>query len=187
MFMRTIELIYHRLVYKLCPQLLFPPKKSFVKKVLPSLVEKTMTTYVQPTLVDYISTTYTFDLWVSNGTKYVFIVLVIIIASDQEVKHVIIELFEISNMSGVAMAFKLEELLDKFSLTQKILPFIKDERSNLQTCVNALTFIVSCNNLSLLEPFDGTCFRHALSKVCHFIIKNEKLSISLLSTFINAM
>jgi hypothetical protein len=40
-------------------------------------------------------------------------------------------LFEISNMSGVAMAFKLEELLDKFSLTQKILPFIKDERSNL--------------------------------------------------------
>jgi hypothetical protein len=69
-------------VYKLCPQLLFPPKKSFVKKVLPSLVEKTMTTYVQPTLVDYISTTYTFDLWVSNGTKYVFIVLVIIIASD---------------------------------------------------------------------------------------------------------
>jgi hypothetical protein len=69
-------------VYKLCPQLLFPPKKSFVEEVLSSLVEKTMTTNVQLTLVDCISTTYTFDLWMSKGTRDVFIVVVIFISSD---------------------------------------------------------------------------------------------------------
>jgi hypothetical protein len=40
---------------------------------------------------------------------------------------------------------------------------VKNESSNLHTCVNALNFIVSCNNLGLLEPFNGLCFGHALS------------------------
>jgi len=47
-----------------------------------------------------------------------------------------------------------------------ILVFVKDEGSNLQTCASALTFIISCNNLGVLEPFDGTRFGHSLSKVC---------------------
>jgi hypothetical protein len=69
-------------VYKLCPQLLFPPKKSSVEKVLSSLVEKTMTTYVQLALNDYISTTYIFYLWMSKGTKDVFIIVVVIFISS---------------------------------------------------------------------------------------------------------
>jgi hypothetical protein len=36
------------------------------------------------------------------------------------------------NTSGMAMAPKLQELLDRFTLTNKIIIYVKDEGSNLQ-------------------------------------------------------
>jgi hypothetical protein len=51
------------------------------------------------------------------------------ISSDWEARHVTIGLFEVSNMNIGTMVFKLQELLDKFFLTWKILAFVKDERS----------------------------------------------------------
>jgi hypothetical protein len=35
--------------------------------------------------------------------------------------------------------------------------------------------------LGLLEPFDGTSFEHALSKVCQYATTYDKMSIGLLS------
>ncbi len=61
---------------------------------------------------------------------------------------------------------------------------MKDERSNLQTCASALNSIVSCNNLRLLDPFDGSCLRHALSKVCQYVTTNDKVFASLSYTSI---
>ncbi len=55
----------------------------------------------------------------------------------------------------------------------------------MHTCVNALNFIVSCNNLELLEPFEGPCSAHALSKVCQYAMINEKMYTSLNYTFIS--
>jgi len=76
-----------------------------------------MTTYVQPTLANYISTTYIFDLWMSKGARDVFAIAMNFISNDWEAKHVTIRLFEVSDMSDVAMALKLQELLDKLPLT----------------------------------------------------------------------
>jgi hypothetical protein len=42
-----------------------------------------------------------------------------------------------------------------FSLTKKIITYIKDEGFNLQTCVNALTSIISCSILPLLKILFG--------------------------------
>jgi hypothetical protein len=66
-----------------------------------------MTTYVQSTLTNYILATSTFDLWMSKGARDVFVDVMNIISSDWEAKHVTIGLFEVSNMSGVAMVLKL--------------------------------------------------------------------------------
>ncbi len=45
--MKTIKAIwFQRLVYRLCPWLLLPPRKSFVEKTLLGLVEKIMTIYL---------------------------------------------------------------------------------------------------------------------------------------------
>jgi hypothetical protein len=43
-----------------------------------------------------------------------------------------------------------------------------------------LNSIMSCSPLGLLEPFGGTCFRHALLKVCQYVITYDKMSIGLL-------
>jgi len=60
------------------------------------------------------------------------------------------------------MAPKLQ-LFYWFSFIQKILTYANDERSNLQTCATTLNYIVLCNNLAMLEPFDGSNFGHATS------------------------
>jgi hypothetical protein len=52
-----------------------PLKKTFVKKVLLSLAEKTMATYVQLALANCLSTIYNFYLWMSKGACDVFYVV----------------------------------------------------------------------------------------------------------------
>jgi hypothetical protein len=67
----------------------------------------------------------------SKGMWDVFVVMVNFISSDWEVKHVTIRLFEVDDKSGIPMVPKLQRLLDRFSLTLKVLTFVKDERTNL--------------------------------------------------------
>jgi len=66
--------------------------------------------------------------------------------------------------------------MDKFSFTQKILVYVKDEGSNLQTCASALNSIILCASLAMMEPLNGSCFGHALSKVSHYAIINEEVA-----------
>jgi hypothetical protein len=163
------------MAYRLCPKVVFINEKVFVDDVFFKLAEKTMLTYVHPTFAYCISATCTFDLWMSKDAHDVFIVGVNFLSNNWEAKHITIKLFEVSNFSGVAMVRRLQQLLDKFSLTQKILAYVKDEGSNLQTYANVLNYVVSCVNLAMMEPFDGSCFGHALPKVCHYAI-NEKVA-----------
>jgi hypothetical protein len=39
----------------------------------------------------------------------------------------------------------------------------------------------------VLEPFDGTCFGHALSKVCEYVIIDEKMCIGECFAFIKVV
>jgi hypothetical protein len=115
----------------------------------------------------------------SKRVHDIFVVVVNFISNDWRAKHVsTIGLFEVIHTSGIAMVLKLQELLYRFVLTLKKL-LIKDERSNLQTCANALNYVVSYNSLGLLKPFDGSCFEHEFSKVCKYAIRNDKLCTSL--------
>jgi hypothetical protein len=56
----------------------------------------------------------------SKGAHDVFIVVVNFISSDWELNHVTIVLFEVMDTSGASMTTKLQKLLNKFSLTQKL-------------------------------------------------------------------
>jgi hypothetical protein len=115
----------------------------------------------------------------------VFTIVVNFLFNKWEAKHVTIKLFEVFDTNGVAMAPRLQQLLDKFSLTQKILAYVKDEGYNLHTCANVLNFVVLCVSLAMMEPFDGSCFGHALSKVCQYATINEKVAHGLSYAFIN--
>jgi hypothetical protein len=67
----------------------------------------------------------------SKGTHDIFVVVVNFIFNDWEPKHVIVVLFEVRNTSDMAMVLKLQKLLNKFTLTNKISVYVKDEGSNL--------------------------------------------------------
>jgi hypothetical protein len=51
--------------------------------------------------------------------------------SNWEIKHVTISLFEAITTNNVTMAPKLQELINMFSLTNKIFAYVKDEEVNL--------------------------------------------------------
>jgi hypothetical protein len=53
---------------------------------------------------------------------------------------------------------------------------VNDKWSILQTCASTLNYIVSYNGLGMFEPFDGASLGHALSKVCQYIIVNDKIA-----------
>jgi hypothetical protein len=79
---------------------------------------------------------------------------------------VTIGLFKATTTSNATMALKLWELIDKFSLIDKILAYVKDEGANFQSCATILTYVVLCRTLGMLEPFHKSSFRHDLSKIC---------------------
>ncbi len=81
----------------------------------------------------------------SKGAHDVFAIAVNFISNDWEAKHDTIGLFKMIDTIGATLAPKLWELMDKFSLTQNIMAYVKNEESNSQNCANALTFIVSYN------------------------------------------
>jgi hypothetical protein len=58
----------------------------------------------------------------------------------------------------------------------KILCYVKDEGINLANMTSTLTSIISCEALSLYNPFDGACFQHAMNKVPQDVTNDDKIS-----------
>ncbi len=47
-----------------------------------------------------------------------------------------------------------------------------------------MNLVVSCASLGMFEPFDGSCFEHAPSKVCQYVIMDDKMAHGLSCTSI---
>jgi len=83
--------------------------------------------------------------------------------------------FEVQNIIGVNMAQQVKVLLGfSFGLLDKIIPYVKDERSNLTSLITTLILVVSCSLLKLATPFIGSCFEHAMFKATLYATKNSK-------------
>jgi hypothetical protein len=120
----------------------------------------------------------------SKGAHNVFVVVVTFLSTSWESKYVMIGLFEAKVTSGVTLVVKFKQNFNKFGFTQKILAYVKDEGSNLATCVQVLKVVVSCVNVDTTKPFDGYCFGHMLSKVCQYVTSDKKVACGLLYAFI---
>jgi hypothetical protein len=59
---------------------------------------------------------------------------------------------------GQTLAKNLIELLDNYALKWKIIVYVKDEGSNLNTTTIVVKSIVSCNMLGLEESFKAFVF-----------------------------
>ncbi len=73
------------------------------------------------------------------------------------------------------MARNLIELLDAYGLRNKIISYVKDEGSKLNTLNNVLEFVVKCETLGLEESFQGTYFGHVFSKACQYATTDDKV------------
>ncbi len=56
-------------------------------------------------------------------------------------------------------------ILDTYGLKKIIITYVKDERSNLNSVINALKSILNYNALGPEESYYGTCFEHALWEI----------------------
>ncbi len=68
-------------------------------------------------------------------------------------------------------------MLDSIGLLDKIIAYVKDERSNLNILIFALTYIVLCFALQLACHFVGSSFGHAMSKVAQYDVDNSNVYV----------
>ncbi len=64
-------------------------------------------------------------------------------------RHVTIGLFEANDTTSVGLTKELKAFLEIFGLTSKILCYVKNERTNLETVTTTLKLTISCEVLSL--------------------------------------
>jgi hypothetical protein len=77
----------------------------------------------------------------------VFVLVINFLGFDWKPKHVTFGLFEVVETTWQALARNLIKLLNAYGLKNKIIAYVKDEGSNLNTLTNALKSIVKCETL----------------------------------------
>jgi hypothetical protein len=70
-------------------------------------------------------------------------------------------------------------LLVEYQLTSKIISYIKDESTILNTLAIALTSIVSYAPLQLASPFSETCFGHMMFRACQYATNDNKVGVGM--------
>ncbi len=69
----------------------------------------------------------------------------------------------------------MKHFLVKYQFTSKIIVYVKDEGTNLNTLAFTLKSVVSCAPLQLATPSNGTHFGHVMSKTCQYAINDIKI------------
>ncbi len=138
-------------------------------------MEKMKQICVLPKLIDCIFATLSFDLWMSKGAHDIFALVIKKLGCDWQPKQVTIGLFNTTWIIGKTLANNLTKLFDQYGLRNKIIAYVKDEGSNVNTMTIVLKFVVKGEILGLNEKFQGVCFGHAFSKACHILLLTKKI------------
>jgi hypothetical protein len=109
-----------------------------------------------------------FDLWMYKGAHDVFTLVIIFWGFDLKPKHVTLSLFEATNTTRHALARNMIDFLNVYGLKNKIIMYVNNEGSHLNTLTSALKSVVICESLDLKENFQGTRFRHVFSKAFQY-------------------
>jgi hypothetical protein len=88
---------------------------------------------------------------------------------------VTIGLFEAIKTIGETFTNNLIKLFDQYGFEKKTIVYFKDEGSNLNVMTTTLKSIMRCEVLGLDENFQNTCFGIFFSKVCQYVIIDEKV------------
>jgi hypothetical protein len=114
-----------------------------VQHVIPSLVVKTIEQYEIFALNSYVTTIASFDLWMFRFRHDTFVLVINFINSLWVPCHVIVGLFEATNMSRVVMVVQIKDLLSSYNVQNKLIVYGKDKGGKLSTLGQVLTLIIS--------------------------------------------
>jgi len=108
-----------------------------------------------------------------------FVLMINFINDDWVPYHVIVRLFEALNTFGATLVEQMKYLLAKYELTSKIIIYVKDENTNLNTFTFAFASVVFCAPLQLVAPFTGTHFGHVMSKAWQYATNDTKIGVGM--------
>lgn len=112
----------------------------------------------------------TFDLWMSKQTANVMSVVAYTMSKDCEVESVALDLIECSTVRGEDMGPQLRAVLEKYGCTNKVIAYVKDGGSNLNTTAQAL----DCDGMTHGIIMLGVCLA---SQSCHLRFTRTHTSI----------
>ena len=107
-------------------------------------------------------------LWMSRCGINTFCLVVDFVDGEWVPQHLIVGIFKVSDMFGVALVEVVKWLLSEFGLTYQVLTYAKDDNINLNMLATNLKFVVKCKPLEIDEPYLGTCFEHVMSNACQY-------------------
>ncbi len=107
-----------------------------------------------------------FDIQMFKGGVNTFALVIYYANESWTFIHVIVDLFEEFDTTGLSMARQLQDLLKTFDLIHCVVVFLKDETINLISIVTTLDYIVDCHLLKLQWVYEGFCCIHVMFKAC---------------------
>jgi len=110
--------------------------------------------------------------------------LLIVLGVNWQPKRFAIGLFETFDTFGHTLAKDLIKLLGKYDLTKKIMAYVKNEGSNLNTMTTTVKYIISCDVLGLIESSHNSYFGHAFFKACQHASTDENVYKGLKYVFV---
>jgi hypothetical protein len=170
----------HHLVMHKCDRIKFPSRKYLVQEHIPNMLAKVMKMHGLLAIVQCATTTITFELRTSKIDFDTFALVINFIDDDWVPCHIIIGLFETPNTFGITTRVEqVKYFLIKYQFTIKIIVYVKDEGTNLNTLASTFISVVSCAPLQLATPFSGTYFGHVMSKTCQYAINDIKIGVGM--------
>jgi len=88
--------------------------------------------------------------------------------------HVTMIIFEVHETSRVAMLTQFKDLLAQYNLLDKIITYVKNESTNLNTLTTTLISIISYVFILLPQPYAFSCYGHAMSKCCQYVTNTRR-------------
>jgi len=116
-----------------------------------------MEVYVLPTIAQFATIAIMFDLWMFRIGFDTFMFIINFTNDNCVPYHVILRLFKTLNTFWATLTKQLKSLLVEYQFTNKIIAYVKDKGTNLNTQVllhwQVLYFVHCCNFLQPLLAY----------------------------------
>ena len=142
-----------------------PNRRQLTNHMIPQIFEYINDSVVLPNIKSSDGVTLSFDLWMSRGHEDVFDIYAHFLDESFHPCHVHVTMLRCANSDGASLARKLESVIDKFCMSEKVVACVSDGGSNMRTCMNIFNESPLCNTLTGKLTFKGACLAHKLSLI----------------------